>query len=137
MKHLVEFPMDDGSTILVEVDDPGMGGGAMRSGRPGEMLDRARITYEQALDKIQPAAAGIISRLRHLPDPPDEIAVELGISLSAEAGAFLASAATQAHFLLTLTWKAPPDSAGTHHHSPSISAEDEQSAADEQLPNDV
>ena len=106
MKRLVEFPMEDGSTILVEVDEPGYGGGTLRSMRPGDMIERAGMTYEQAIDKIQPAAVSIIARLRAMPEPPSEIAVELGISLSAEAGAFLASAATQAHVIITLTWKA-------------------------------
>lgn len=106
MKRLVEFPMEDGTILLVEVDEPGYGGGStLRSMRPGDMIERAGMTYEQAIDKIQPAAAGIIARLRAMPEPPSEIAVELGISLSAEAGAFLASAATQAHILITLTWK--------------------------------
>jgi Trypsin-co-occurring domain 1 len=106
MKRLVEFPMEDGSTILVEVDEPGMGGGTLRSGRPGEMIERARVTYEEALGKIQPAAVSIIARLREMPEPPSEISVELGIGLSAEAGAFLASASTQANLKLTLTWSA-------------------------------
>ena len=108
MKRLVEFPMEDGSTILVEVDEPGFGGGTLRSGRPGEMIERATVTYEEALGKIQPAAVSIISRLRHMPEPPSEISLELGISLSAEAGAFIASAATQAHLILTLKWSAAP-----------------------------
>jgi hypothetical protein len=111
MKRLVEFPTDDGSTILVEVDEPGYaGGGTLRSINPGEMIERAGMTYEQAIGRIQPAAAGIIARLRAMPEPPTEIAVELGISLSAEAGAFLASAATQAHIIVTLTWKAAASS---------------------------
>ena len=104
MRRLVEFPMEDGTTILVEVDEPGMGGNTLRSGRAGDMIERAGVTYEQALSRIQPAAVGIIARLRQMPEPPTEIAVELGISLSAEAGAFLASASTQAHLKLTLTW---------------------------------
>ena len=108
MKRLVEFLMEDGSTILVEVDEPGIGGGTLRSGRPTEMIERARVTYEEALGKIQPAAVSIITRLRHMPEPPSEIALELGISLSAEAGAFIASATTQAHLILTLTWVASP-----------------------------
>ncbi|MFL5732962.1 MAG: CU044_2847 family protein [Chloroflexia bacterium] len=104
MKRLVEFPMEDGSTILVEVDEPGMGTGPLRGGRPGEMIERARVTYEEALGKIQPAAISIIQRMRQLPEPPSQIAVELGIGLSAEAGAFLASASTQANLKVTLTW---------------------------------
>jgi len=108
MKRLVEFPMEDGSTILVEVDEPGMGGGTLRSGRPGEMIERASVTYEEAVSKIQPAAVSIVTRIRQMPLPPNEISVELGISLSAEAGAFIASASTQAHLKLTLTWVATP-----------------------------
>jgi hypothetical protein len=108
MKKLVEFPMEDGSTILVEVDEPGIGGGTLRSGRSVEMVERASVTYEQAVGKIQPAAVSIVSRMRQLPEPPTEISVELGISLSAEAGAFIASASTQAHLVLTLTWAAAP-----------------------------
>lgn len=108
MKRLVEFPMEDGSAILVEVDEPGMGGSTLRSGRAGEMIERASVTYEEALGKIQPAAVSIVTRIRRMPEPPSEIAVELGISLSAEAGAFIASASTQAHLKLTLTWIASP-----------------------------
>jgi hypothetical protein len=106
MKRLVEFPMEDGSTILVEVDEPGYAGGTLRSIKPGDMIERAGMTYEQAISRVQPAAASIIARLRAMPEPPTEVAIELGISLSAEAGAFLASAATQAHIIVTLTWKA-------------------------------
>jgi hypothetical protein len=118
MKRLVEFPMDDGTTILVEVDEPGYAGSTLRSMKPGDMIERAGMTYEQAIGRIQPAASSIIARLRDMPEPPTEIAVELGISLSAEAGAFLASAATQAHLIITLTWKAPKLSA--HSESPPL-----------------
>jgi hypothetical protein len=110
MKRLVEFPMEDGTILLVEVDEPGYGGNTLRSMKPGDMIERAGMTYEQAIGRIQPAASSIIERLRQMPEPPTEIAVELGISLSAEAGAFLASAATQAHLIVTLTWKGSPPS---------------------------
>ncbi len=46
MKRLVEFPMEDGSTILVEVDERGIGGGALRSGRAGEMIIAAGETID-------------------------------------------------------------------------------------------
>src|SRR5512135_613557 len=110
MKRLVEFPLQEGGTLLVEVDEPEgpaettMRGGVVKAARPGEIADKAKDTFEGALDKIKPAAQSIIDRLRELHDAPDEIAVEFGIKLSAEAGAFIASASVEANYTLTLKW---------------------------------
>ena len=46
MKHLIEFPLEDGTTTLVEADVP----------EEPEMPERARQTFEAALDRIRPAA---------------------------------------------------------------------------------
>jgi len=108
MKRLVEFPSEDGGSILVEVDDNGPSsgsGGTLRSARPAEMIERAQVTYEEAFDRIKPATETIVARMRLLPDPPDEIFVEFGIKLSAAAGAILASASADAQFTLRLTWR--------------------------------
>ena len=112
MKRLVEFPSEDGGSILVEVDDNGpssggSGGGTLRSSRPADMIERAQVTYEEAFDRIKPATESLIGRMRLLPDPPDEIFVEFGIKLSAAAGAILASASADAQFTLRLTWRRP------------------------------
>jgi hypothetical protein len=105
MKRLIEFPMEDGTTILVEADVPeelGMAPAARGgSGKP----EQAQQTFEAALDKIRPAAQTIIQKLRALHDPPDEIEVEFGLKLNAQAGAFLAAAGTEANYKVTLTWK--------------------------------
>jgi len=66
---------------------------------------RAGQTFEAALDKIRPAAQAIIQKLRALHDPPDEIEVEFGLKLNAQAGAFIAAAGTEANYRVTLTWK--------------------------------
>jgi hypothetical protein len=109
MKRLVEFPSEDGGSILVEVDDTGPSaggsGGTLRSVRPAEMIERAQVTYEEAFNRIKPATEVIVARMRLLPDPPDEIFVEFGIKLSAAAGAILASASADAQFTLRLTWR--------------------------------
>ena len=102
MKQLIEFPLQDGSSIIVEVEQPE--GGVVRAGRPGEVVAKAKETLEDALDKIQPAAQSIIAKLRGLHDAPDEIGVEFGIKLSAEAGAFIASAGVEANYKVTLKW---------------------------------
>ncbi len=105
MKRLIEFPLEDGSNIVVEVDEPHELRGTTPVARPGELFVKAQLTLAQALDKIQPAATGIITRLRTLSDPPDEISVAFGIKLSGEVGAFIASSGVEANYAVTLTWK--------------------------------
>lgn len=105
MKQLIEFPLEDGGTILVQVDEPTPEGGVVRAARPGEVMKRASQTFESALDRIKPAAGAIISKLRGLADPPDEIEVEFGLTLNAEAGAFVAVAGAEANYTVKLTWK--------------------------------
>ncbi len=104
MKQLVEFPLADGGSILVEVDAP-EGGRLVPASRGGETVAKAQQTFEAALDKVRPAASAIIAKLRALHDPPDEIEVEFGLKMSAEAGAFIAAAGVEANYKVTLTWK--------------------------------
>ena len=104
MKRLVEFPLEGGSSILVEVDEP-QAEGVVRAARPGEIAERAVETFETALKKIQPAAVAIINQLRKVSDPPDQVNVEFGVKLSAGAGAVIASAGAEANYKVTLSWK--------------------------------
>ncbi|MDP9351857.1 MAG: hypothetical protein M3P51_10015 [Chloroflexota bacterium] len=110
MKRLVEFPTESGDVILVEVEEAPRAGGARRGLSPSDSMERARTSFEEALDKARPIAAGVFSKLRSLDNPPDEIQVEFGISLSAEAGAVLASASTSSNYSVTLTWRKATDS---------------------------
>ncbi len=105
MKQLIEFPLEDGGTILVQVDEPAPEGGVVKASRAGDVLKKASQTFEAALDKIKPAAGAIIAKLRGLADPPDEIEVEFGLTLNAEAGAFVAVAGAEANYTVKLTWK--------------------------------
>jgi hypothetical protein len=104
MKRVIEFPMDNGEMLLVEVEDAGGSSSTLRGGHSTAMIERARVTYEQAIDSIRPAAESIIVRMRELVEPPDVIDLEFGIKLSADIGAFLASTSAEAQFTLKLTW---------------------------------
>ena len=103
MKRLVEFELEEGGTIFVEVDMPEEPG--MVPAARGEVVQRAQQTFEAALEKIRPAAQAIIRKLRGLHDPPDEIEVEFGLKMSAEAGAMVAAAGVEANYKVTLTWR--------------------------------
>lgn len=104
MRRLVEFPLDQGGTVLVEVDE---GGPVMRGiGKDrAALVEQADRTFEDATSVVAPAARSLIARLRAMDDAPDEIGVEFGLQLSAQTGAFIASAAAQANFKITVTWR--------------------------------
>ena len=103
MKCLIEFPLEDGSSIVVEVDEPESG--VVRAARPGEIAVRASQTFESALEHVKPAAGAIIAKLRGLSDPPDEMTVTFGLKLTAQAGAVVAAAGVEANYMVTLRWQ--------------------------------
>jgi len=107
--RIVEFPLEGGDdSILVEVAGGPRGDGRVTRGLSHEdVVEHTEQSFEHAISRIQPAARAIIEKLRNLPDAPDEVSVEFGLELSAEAGAFIASASTEANFRVSLTWRRP------------------------------
>lgn len=102
MKHLVEFILEDGGSVVVEVNEPEIGG-TVRAGR-GDKIDKAKNTFEEAFNKVLPVTKSVIEKLRSVADKPDEIEVSFGINLGTEAGAFIASASVEANFGVTVRW---------------------------------
>jgi hypothetical protein len=102
MPRYAEFPVDGGGTIVVEVD----GSGDWTSGdRPttrglggGELLTRTEASFGDAVARIQPVASSLIGSLRAAIDPPDEVDIQFGVSMSADVGAFIAKASADANF---------------------------------------
>ena len=109
MKRLVEFPSGSGEPILVEVEDVGLSGETRRGLSTSAVVERAQTSFEDALERARPMASSLVGKLRAIGDtagnPPDEVQVEFGIILSAEAGAVLASASATANYKVTMTWK--------------------------------
>ncbi len=119
MRTLVEFPLEEGGSVLVESAGVTAGGDVTRGLRPAtdRVVEVANSSFEKAVATIQPAAQSILGQLRRLGDPPDEIQVEFGLDFHAEAGAFIAAASTGANFKVILTWhrdqgQATPDKPG-------------------------
>ena len=84
------------------------------AGIPTQVIpEQARRTFEEGVDRVMPAVANVIVRLRALADQPDEVRVDFGLDLHAEAGAFVASASASANFSVSMTWWR--DGAGGHH----------------------
>jgi hypothetical protein len=103
MKKLIEFPLEDGTSMLVEIEEPEHGG-LVKASRSDDVITKAHQTLEKSLEKVKPAAQFVIQKLRELHDAPDEVQVSFGLKLSAEAGAVLASAGAEANYTVTLKW---------------------------------
>jgi len=64
--------------------------------------------FEEALEKVKPAATAIICKLRDLRDSPDEVIVEFGLKMNANAEAIIASASAEANYWIELKWSKSP-----------------------------
>ncbi|MFJ7206809.1 CU044_2847 family protein [Streptomyces sp. NPDC098789] len=113
MGRLVEFPTAAGATVLIEVRDP-PSAMVTRGLRDTGVTERAQKTFEEAVRCARPAVEGVVAQLRAIAETPDEIHVEFGLDLHAEAGAFIAAASTTANFTVAVTWrrKEPRPAAG-------------------------
>jgi hypothetical protein len=105
MKRLVAFKLENESTLIVETNEPESQGGATPTARnPGQVLDEAKHTFDQALDKIHAATEGAIRKLRNLSEKPDEVTMEFGFNLNAQFGAIIAATSAGANYKVTITW---------------------------------
>jgi hypothetical protein len=103
MKHFVEFPLEEGGSVVVEVDEP-ESEGTIRAAR-GDTIVKAKETLEQALNNVLPFTKSIVEKLRSMGNTPDEIEITFGVKLSTTAGAVIASAAAEANFGVTVRWR--------------------------------
>lgn len=69
-----------------------------------DRVRRARQPLDKALAQIRPAALAAFESVKDLPTPPDVIEVEIGVTLTAEAGAIIARTTAEGHVVLRLTW---------------------------------
>ena len=105
----IEFPTDSGGEVLVRVatvdDSPVVTRGLGGSGA----VERAQKSFEDALDTIRTVADGVLAQLAGLARHPDEVQVEFGLELTANAKAMLVAAGTTAHLQVGLTWRPTSD----------------------------
>jgi hypothetical protein len=93
-------------TILVEFPDrPGVRAVSLKDLSTEELAEKSAQALDKAMDTVRGMAVRSVKAVKDLTDPPDNIEVEFGIKLDAEAGAMVAKASTEASFNVTLTWQ--------------------------------
>jgi hypothetical protein len=106
MMYLIEFQVDGGGRLVVQVAEDDLPGGlALASLRPGEIVARAEESLEKALDHVKPAVQAVLDQMTSL--GPDEVVVQFGVVLGAETGVVVAKGTSEVHFTVGLTWKRP------------------------------
>ncbi len=76
--------------------------------RPGQAVARATRSLGEMLVSIRPVAESFLDAFVGMANAPDEIGLEYGLSVSADANLVIATTAAQANFKVTLTWRTPP-----------------------------
>src|SRR4028119_1463686 len=103
MKHIVEFPLESGDSVLVEVNEPDNSDD--RISIKDELTHKAQQTFEAALERVKPVASAIMTKVRSLNEPADEVEVKFGLKMSAELGAVIASGSAEVNYEVTLKWQ--------------------------------
>ncbi|PZT71000.1 hypothetical protein DN402_00750 [Streptomyces sp. SW4] len=116
MAELLRFEMEDGGSVVAQVDH--LGGGVVEATSAADLVARATGSFESALEGVRRAAAVTLSRMSALPQRPDEVTVEFGIQLDAEVGAVLARTGAQGHLQVQVTWRRAPAEAGDGPEGP-------------------
>ncbi|MFB7253982.1 CU044_2847 family protein [Streptomyces nojiriensis] len=93
--------------VLVEVVETGEDG-LVRVARPGQVMARASRSLGEMVTGIRPVAQSFVDGFRGMAQAPDELNLEFGLSISAEADVVISSTAAEANFKISLTWTRSP-----------------------------
>jgi hypothetical protein len=106
MSELMSIALSGGGEVLVEVsgNDPGI----RRASRAGDVIVASADSLQAALQPIRTAAEAALDAFRKA--GPNEVEIEFGVRLTAEAGAVIAKSGMEGHLTVKLTWRDGSDS---------------------------
>jgi hypothetical protein len=116
MKRVVEFPLEGGDSILVEVDEPAQTDSRIglpddrigipddRIGISDRIFQKSTQSFEAAFKSVKPIANAILSKVQSLNQPADEVEVKFGIKITAGLEAIVASGNSEVNYEIKLKW---------------------------------
>lgn len=109
MPMFIEFPLEDGGSITIEVDEKLVKyqDGLIEASRgEDKLLAVADKTFDAAVETVRNAADVLINKMRSLHQAPDEIEVTFGLKATGELGGtfFVAKASMDANYTVKLKW---------------------------------
>jgi hypothetical protein len=104
MTTYIEYQLEDGTTLLIEADEPKVGGVTKASrDKDGNIVKSAGKKFEAALAAVRSSAAALRAQLEEL--RADEVTVAFGLKTTGEAGNFaIGKVGMEANYTVTLKW---------------------------------
>ncbi|MFE9747267.1 CU044_2847 family protein [Saccharothrix saharensis] len=102
MPELISFSLPDDDVVLVEVEADGPEISPVSRG--GDVIRSAATSLDDALRHVRKAASTALANFREMDVRPDEVQVEFGVKLTAQAGAVIAKTGVEGHLKIKLTW---------------------------------
>jgi len=107
----VEFPLEGGGSILIEAaDDPGRtSAGFLRDGESHGSAEKSQISFDASVEAVRRSADLLVTKLRDLTTPPDELQVNFNLKASGEMGGLtVGRTAAEANYTVMLKWQKNP-----------------------------
>jgi len=97
------FTIDEHAPILVEfAPAPGVVRTALS---PADLAEQSSKALDSAMNTIHAVAQRVTATINSISERPSTVEVDFGLKLTAGAGALVASASTEASFIVKLTWE--------------------------------
>jgi hypothetical protein len=118
MAEIVEYPLAGNGVLKVQAAEVDLERGELTLASPDgqAQVKRAKETLDSALAQVTPALESFAGQLQAL--SPDEVTVEFGLTLTAEAGIVVAKGTAEVHFTVTLSWSKDSDRTEEHRSAP-------------------
>ncbi len=107
MSKYVEFPLDGGGSIVIEsAEETSHSGTGFLRGESGyATANAATQSFDASVEAVRRSADLLVSKLRGLSTPPDELVVAFALKASGELGGLaVAKNGGEANFNVTLKW---------------------------------
>ncbi|MET8145378.1 CU044_2847 family protein [Sphaerisporangium sp. NPDC005288] len=95
-----------GSQIFVEVDEQVLG--PERVALRDKAVMSAKVSFNEAISVIRPAAQAILDETAKVRTAPDEVELTLGLKFTASAAVLVASGSSEASCVVKMVWKNTP-----------------------------
>ena len=108
MSKYVEFALEGGGSILIEgVDEPARtSAGFLRDGEHRSAADKAAQSFDASVESVRRSADLLVSKLRDLSTPPDELLLTFNLKASGEMGGLaVGNSGGDANYNVTLKWQ--------------------------------